>query len=69
VIEEPLTPRETEVAALVAAALPNKLIAYELSISEYTVKNHIQNIFSKLAIGNRSELILWVLSRERRAAA
>lgn len=67
-IEEPLTPRETEVAALVAAALPNKLIAYELSISEYTVKNHIQNIFSKLAIGNRSELILWVLSRERRAA-
>jgi DNA-binding NarL/FixJ family response regulator len=68
-MHEPLTPRETEVAALVAAALPNKLIAYELSISEYTVKNHIQNIFSKLAIGNRSELILWVLSRERRAAA
>jgi len=44
-----LTPRERQVAVLVASGLMNKQIAYELSISEVTVKMHRGSAMRKLA--------------------
>ena len=51
-----LTLREREVAKLVASGFTNREIGQRLSISEQTVKNHLQSIFRKLALSNRVEL-------------
>jgi DNA-binding NarL/FixJ family response regulator len=56
-----LTPRETEVLKLIASGLPNKEIAEALVLSEKTVKNHINNIFSKLHVNDRSQAILYAI--------
>jgi len=50
---QPLTTREREVVGLVSQGLKNQEIAVRLSISEQTVKNHLQNIFDKLGASNR----------------
>jgi DNA-binding NarL/FixJ family response regulator len=55
-----LTRREREVAELVGAALTNRAIAQRLYLSERTVANHVQHIFDKLALDNRSQLVAWV---------
>jgi DNA-binding NarL/FixJ family response regulator len=55
-----LTEREVEVAQLVAQGLRNKEIAYRASISEGTVKMHLHNIYEKLGVGSRTELVLHV---------
>jgi len=52
-----LTPREIEVLRRVAEGLPNKIIAYEMAISEHTVKFHIAQILSKLQAGSRTEAV------------
>ncbi|CAN7591425.1 LuxR C-terminal-related transcriptional regulator [Pseudorhodoferax sp. LjRoot39] len=51
-----LTPREREVAALVAAGHPNKEIARRLCTSHWTVKNQLRAIFSKLDVHSRTGL-------------
>ena len=53
---ERLSPREREVARLVALGLPNKLVARELDISEKTVHIHRQHVMEKAAIGSAAEL-------------
>ena len=55
---ETLTPRELEIVRMVAQGLRNKTIAERLSISEGTVKVHLHNIYEKLEIGGRLELVL-----------
>ncbi|HEY6446926.1 MAG TPA: response regulator transcription factor [Acidobacteriaceae bacterium] len=57
-----LTPRETEIVALVVAGYSNPDIAQRCSISEQTVKHHISNIFDKLGVSNRLELALFAVS-------
>lgn len=52
---EKLTPREMEVLSLLAEGLSNKAIAYELGISEHTVKFHVNAIFGKLGAQSRTE--------------
>ncbi len=52
---EHLTLREEEVLELVAQRCTNKEIAKHLVISEYTVKNHLSNILSKLHLRSRAE--------------
>jgi DNA-binding NarL/FixJ family response regulator len=54
---EPLTPREMEILALLAAGDSNKTIAVRLSISVHTVKFHISSILSKLGVGSRTEAV------------
>jgi len=54
---EELTPRELEVLRLVAAGKPNKLIGADLSITEVTVKSHVQSVFRKLNVLSRTEAI------------
>jgi DNA-binding NarL/FixJ family response regulator len=53
-----LTPREWEVATLVAKGLSNKEIARHLNASEGTVKIHLHNIYTKLGVKNRTVLAL-----------
>jgi NarL family two-component system response regulator LiaR len=56
-----LTARELEVLKLIAEGLSNREIAEQLVISEKTVKNHINNIFSKLHINDRGQAILYAI--------
>ncbi len=50
-----LSTREWEVLELAAKGLTNPQIADQLSVSENTVKFHLQNIFQKLGVNNRTE--------------
>jgi NarL family two-component system response regulator LiaR len=50
-----------EVLKLIAAGLSNKEIAEALVLSEKTVKNHINNIFSKLHVYDRSQAMLYAI--------
>ena len=52
-----LTTREVEVAGLVALGMRNREIAERLAISEGTVKIHLHNIYEKLGIEGRSQLV------------
>lgn len=55
-----LSPREHEVLGLVAAGHDNRAIARRLSVSEKTVKNHLNNIYGKLGgVGRREAIALW----------
>ncbi|HWF56300.1 MAG TPA: response regulator transcription factor [Solirubrobacteraceae bacterium] len=53
-----LTRRETEVLELIAAGRSNKRIAFELGISEKTVKNHVGHVFEKLGVTDRTQAAL-----------
>lgn len=55
-----LTPREMQVAQLVAQGACNKLIADRLSISECTVKAHLSQVFKKMTLPNRVALALYM---------
>lgn len=52
----PLTRREQEVAALVAAGATNREVAETLFVSPKTVERHLANLFRKLEVRNRTEL-------------
>src|SRR5580658_9923907 len=54
---QPLTDRESEVLQLLANGKSNKEIGTKLYISEFTVKGHLRNIFSKLKVLSRTEAI------------
>jgi len=56
-----LTPREREVAFLLAGGLTNRQIAYELTISERTVTTHVDRILRKLGAASRSQVAAWVV--------
>jgi DNA-binding CsgD family transcriptional regulator len=54
-----LSPREAEVAKLVAEGLTNRQIAQRLVISERTAQNHVQHILTKLGFTTRSQIAAW----------
>jgi DNA-binding NarL/FixJ family response regulator len=56
---EPLTPREIEILENLSAGLRNQDIADRLFISRSTVKKHIENIYLKLQLKSRVELVNW----------
>ena len=58
---EKLTPRELEVLRFLTDGLSNKEVAATLVLSEKTVKNHINNIFTKLRVNDRTQAILHAL--------
>jgi DNA-binding NarL/FixJ family response regulator len=59
--QEPLTPREREIVRHVALGLRNAEVAERLSISEVTVKTHLNNIFQKLGMRGRTALALYAI--------
>ncbi len=60
-----LTKREVEVAHLVEEGMTNRQIAYELGLSEHTVRNNLFHIFDKLGISSRVELALYAVNQVR----
>ena len=56
-IREPLSERELEVLALLAAGRSNRQIASELFVALSTVKTHIKNIYGKLDVRNRTQAV------------
>jgi DNA-binding CsgD family transcriptional regulator len=54
---EGVTPREREVATLLAKGLTNAEIAEALVLSPYTVQDHVKNLFEKTQVGSRQELV------------
>jgi DNA-binding NarL/FixJ family response regulator len=61
--QETLTPRETEVLALVARGLTNAEIGRALFISETTVKTHLIRVFGKLGVSDRTAAVTTALER------
>jgi DNA-binding NarL/FixJ family response regulator len=62
-LEDPLTPREIEVLAMLGEGLSNKIIAYRMGISEHTVKFHVTSILGKLQAGSRTDAVMQGIRR------
>ncbi len=60
-IRRGLSNREVEVAELVSKGLANKEVAEKLFVTEKTVKFHLTNIYKKMTIRSRAQLIVWCL--------
>jgi DNA-binding NarL/FixJ family response regulator len=58
-----LTAREIEILKLAASGLANKQIAFRLTISEKTVRNHVSNMYDKLGIYDRSQAVLYAVRK------
>lgn len=57
-----LTPRELDVVITICSGITRKeAIAAELEIAPPTVRTHFRNIYSKLAVANLADLVLYVL--------
>jgi LuxR family transcriptional regulator, positive regulator of biofilm formation len=74
-IQKGLSNREAEVAELVTKGLSNKEVANQLFVTEKTVKFHLTNIYKKMNVKSRAQLIVWCLphfgfvEKEERPAA
>lgn len=60
-----LSPREREIARMVAQGHPNKVIADVLNISSWTVCTHLRRIFAKLSVGSRAAMVARMLEEGR----
>ena len=60
-IQKGLSNREAEVAELVSKGLSNKEVANQLFVTEKTVKFHLVNIYKKMNVKSRAQLIVWCL--------
>jgi DNA-binding NarL/FixJ family response regulator len=63
-----LTLREKQVIDLVCQARLNKEIAFQLHLSEGTIKTYLHTIFQKIGVSNRTELAVWSLKQQVDAA-
>jgi DNA-binding CsgD family transcriptional regulator len=59
--QAPLSPRELEIARMVAKGYPNKTIASVLDISSWTVASHLRRVFSKLGVSSRAAMVARLL--------
>ncbi|KFK47929.1 LuxR family transcriptional regulator, partial [Vibrio vulnificus] len=53
-----LTPQQYKVLGMLSDGLLNKQIAYELNVSEATIKAHMTAIFRKLGVKNRTQAVI-----------
>ena len=58
-----LTPREREIAVLIARGKSNREIADELVISETTAERHVANVLSKLGFNSRTQIAIWAVEK------
>jgi non-specific serine/threonine protein kinase len=56
-----LTPRERQVAELVAQGMSNQEIAARLAISQRTAESHVEHILRKLGFSSRTQIVTWVV--------
>jgi non-specific serine/threonine protein kinase len=66
--EARFSPRQYEVALLIARGRTNRQIAAELVVGERTVETHVTNILQKLGLTSRTQLVAWVVERGLLAA-
>jgi DNA-binding CsgD family transcriptional regulator len=59
----PLSPREREVAALVARGLTNRQLAAALGIAPRTANRHVEHVLTKLGVHSRAEVAAWATVR------
>ena len=59
----PLSPREVEILDNIAQGMTNKQVAYALSISEQTVKNHMSSILRKLSVNDRTQAVVYAMKQ------
>src|SRR5690554_7672809 len=59
-----LTPQQFRVLGMLAEGLLNKQIAYDLDVSEATIKAHITAVFRKLGVRNRTQAVIAIRSEE-----
>jgi NarL family two-component system response regulator LiaR len=59
--EVALTPRETDVVAMIAAGAPNKEISRQLDLSMNTVKSHIRTAYRAMGVTSRTQAVLWAV--------
>lgn len=59
--DKQLTPREREILTLLFKGDTNKILAEQLFISENTLKTHLKNIYKKLGVSNKRELLSMVI--------
>jgi len=59
----PLSPRELEVAGLVAEGLSNPAIARRLYLSRPTIAHHVAHILAKLGFASRAQIAAWVVQQ------
>jgi ATP/maltotriose-dependent transcriptional regulator MalT len=62
----PLTPREVQVANLIAQGFTNRQVAEALVISERTAETHARNIREKLGVRSRAQIATWIAERNAR---
>lgn len=60
-IQKGLSNREGEISYLTSVGLSNKEIALQLFLTEKTVKFHLTNIYKKMNVKSRAQLIVWCL--------
>ena len=63
-----LSPRESQIACLIADGATNRLIASVLDISLWTVSTHIRRIFAKLGVNSRAEMVAQLFGAPRHRA-
>jgi LuxR family maltose regulon positive regulatory protein len=66
---EKLTPREVEIIQLLGQSMSNKRIAATLGIAPATVKWNLQNVFLKLGLNTRYDVLAWMRKAEAASAA
>ena len=59
-----LTTREKEILVLITQGMTNEMIAAKLFISTLTVRNHIKNIYEKLQVHSRSQVVAKALNEK-----
>jgi DNA-binding CsgD family transcriptional regulator len=58
-----LTPRQHQIALMVARGRTNHAIANALGISVWTVSTHLRRIFAKLTVSSRAEMVVHLLAK------
>ncbi|MCY7348137.1 MAG: response regulator transcription factor, partial [Pyrinomonadaceae bacterium] len=61
--QEELTPREQNILQMLVGGNSNKEIAFDLNVSENTVKTHVKNVFEKLGVSDRTSAATLAIKR------
>jgi DNA-binding CsgD family transcriptional regulator len=67
--ESPLTPREWQVAGLIADGMSDKEIAAKLVISRRTAETHVEHILAKLGFNSRAQVAAWATAQQSQPPA
>lgn len=64
-----LTKKEMNIAALLVQGCKNREIAYRLNTTEQVIKNYLRSVYDKTGVGDRLELVLFILHHKQLAIA